>query len=129
MTRGIPQSLSFDQFSQPLSDVISQHSVSHHMFADDTDKSDSPFEAFTFSWTIEACILNMKVWVVQNKLQLNEDKTEILQIGSAPGIDLPSSVCVGQIDIPFCSAARNLGVTFDGELTLKANKLCQLADL
>ena len=64
---------------QPLSDVISHHSVSHHMFADDDTelyKSDSPSEAFTLSRTIEACISDVKVRVVQNKLQLNDDKTD-----------------------------------------------------
>ena len=73
----------------------------------------------------------MKVWVVQNKLQLNDDKTEILLIGSAHGIDHPSSVRVGQSDISFSSAARNLGVIFDSELAQKeqVNKLCQLAYL
>ena len=120
-------------YTKPLSDVISHHSVSHHMFADDTElyKSDSPSEAFTLSRTIEACISDVKVWVVQNKLQLNDDKTEILLIGSAPGIDLPSSVRVGRSDISFSSAARNLGVIFDSELALKeqVNKLCQLAYL
>ena len=73
----------------------------------------------------------MKVWVVQNKLQLNDYKTEILLISFVPGIDLPSSVRVGQSDISFSSAARNLGVIFDSELALKerVNKLCQLAYL
>ena len=54
-----------------------------------------------------------------------------LLIGSAPGIDLPSSVRVGQSDISFSSAARNLVVIFDSELALKeqVNKLCQLAYL
>ena len=56
---------------------------------------------------------------------------EILLIGSASGIDLPSSVRVGQSDISFSSAARNLGVIVDSELGLKeqVNKLCQLAYL
>ena len=86
------------------------HSVSHHMFADDTElhKSDSPSEAFTLARTIESCVSDVKVRVVQNKLQLNDDKTEILLIGSASGIDLPSSICVGHSDIPFSNAARNL---------------------
>ena len=83
------------------------------MFADDTElyKSDSPSEAFTLSRTNEACISDMKVWVVQNKLQLNDDKTEILLIGSSLGIDLPSSGRVDHSDI-CSSAARNLGVIF-----------------
>ena len=52
-------------------------------------------------------------------------------VHSAPGIDLPSPVRVGQSDISFSSAARNLGVIFDSELALKeqVNKLCQLAYL
>ena len=60
-----------------------------------------------------------------------KDKTEILLMGSAPGIDLPSSLCVGHSDIPFSNAARNLGVIFDSQLALKeqVNKLCQLAYL
>ena len=138
LTCGVPQGsvlrpILFILYTQPLSDVISHHFVSHHMFVDDTElyKSDSPSEAFTLSWTVEACISDVKVWVVQNKLQLNDDKTEILLIGSAPGIDFPSSVCVGHSDISFSSAARNLGVIFDSELALKeqVNKPCQLAYL
>ena len=83
--------------------VICHHSVSHHMFAGDTElyKSDSPSEAFTLARTIESCVSDVKVWVVQNKLPLNDDKTEILLIGSAPGIDLPFSLCVGHSDISF----------------------------
>ena len=102
------------------------------MFADDAKlyQSDFPSEAFTLAWTIKSCISNVKVWVVQNKFQLN-DKTEILLTGSAPGTDLPSSLCVGQSVISFPSAAHNLGVIFDSQLTLKeqVNKLCQLAYL
>ena len=99
-------------YTQPLSDVISHHSVSHHMFAYDTElyKSASASEAFTLARTIESCVSDVKVCIVQNKLQLNEDKTEIHLIGSAPGTDLPFSLYVGQSDIPFSNAARNLGV-------------------
>ena len=38
---------------------------------------------------------------------------EILLIGSAPGTDLPSLLCVGQNNIPLSNASRNLGVIFD----------------
>ena len=48
------------------------------MFADDTElyKSDFPSETFILTWTIESCVSDVKVWEVQNKLQLNDDKTE-----------------------------------------------------
>ena len=71
LTYGVPKGsvlgpILFIVYTKPLSDVISHHPVSHHMFADDTElyKSDSPSEAFTLSWTIEACISDVKVWVV-----------------------------------------------------------------
>ena len=56
---------------------ISHHSVSRHMFADYTElyKSDFPSEAFILAQTIESCISDVKIWVVQNKLQLNDNKT------------------------------------------------------
>ena len=69
--------------------------------------------------------------MVQNKPQSNDDKIEILLTGSAPGIYLSSSLCVGQNGIPLFNVARNLGVIFDSQLALKkqVNKLCQLAYL
>ena len=42
-----------------------------------------------------------------------------LLTGFAPGINLPSSVCVGHSDIPSSSAAHNLGVILDSQLALK----------
>ena len=46
----------------------------------------------TLSRTIDSCVSDVKeVWVVQNKLHLKDNKAEILLIGSAPEIDLPSS--------------------------------------
>ena len=56
---------------------------------------------------------------------------QILLTCSAPGIELPSPVRVGQSGISFSSTAGNLGVIFDSELALKeqVNKLCQLAFL
>ena len=67
LTCGVPQAsvlgpVRFIWYSQPLSDVISHRSVSHHMFADDTElyKTDSPSEVFTLTRTIESCISDVK---------------------------------------------------------------------
>ena len=45
------------------------------------------------------------VVVLQNRLHLNEDETDTFLMGFAPGIDLPSSLRVGQSNIPFSSSA------------------------
>ena len=56
---------------------------------------------------------------------------EILPIGFAPGIDLLSSLSVGQSDMLSSSAARNLRLIFDSQLALReqVNKLCQFVYL
>ena len=68
----------FIVYTWPLSVVISHHSVSHHMSADDTElyKADFPSEKkiTLAARTIESCISDVKVWVVQNKLRLYYDK-------------------------------------------------------
>ena len=60
--------------------VISHHSVSRHMFVDNIElyKSDSPSEALTLARIIKSYLLDVKVSVLQNILQLNEDKIEVL---------------------------------------------------
>ena len=90
MTYGVPQGsniapILFILNTKPLSDVIWHDSVCHHMFADVTElyKSDPPTEAFTPARTMESCISDVKVWVVQNEVKLTDDKTEILMTGSA----------------------------------------------
>ena len=94
------------------------------MFSGHTElyKSDSPSEAFTLARSLESCFSYMKVWVVQNKLQLNDDKTEICRIGSARKIILPSSI-FSLSSNPAC----NLYVIFYSQLALKerVNKFCQ----
>ena len=60
---------------------------------------------------------------------MSSDRSEILLTGSAPGIDLLSSLCVGQSDIPCSNAACSLAIMFDSQHGLKeqVNKLCHLA--
>ena len=68
LTCGVPHGsvlgpVLFIVYTQPLADVNNHHSVSHRMFADNTElcKSDSPSEAFTLVHTIESCISDVKL--------------------------------------------------------------------
>ena len=87
------------------------------MFANDTElyKSDFPCEAFSLTQTIESCISDVKVWIVQNKLQLNDNKTEILLL--LEFIFFLHGVWV-RVTSLFFYAARNLGVIFISQLAL-----------
>ena len=68
--------------------------------------------------------------MTQNKLQLNEGKTEALLIDPQNSPNLPLSITIGQNDICFSRSVRNLGVIFDDKLSMKqVSKTCQSAYL
>ena len=70
----------FILYTQPLSNVIQHYPVFHQMFADDTQiyKSCRLSEVVDTVNSIEQCILNVNIWMLHNKLQMNDDKTEAI---------------------------------------------------
>ena len=51
--------------------------------------------------------------MTQNKLQLNNEKTEALLTDPQSPPNLPLSIAIGQNEIQFSKLVRNLGVIFD----------------
>ena len=81
-----------------------------------------------------ACTDDIKAWVTENQLKLNDDKREALLFSffssSKPAaISLPDSITLGCHNIPFSYSARNLGFILDSELSMKKHviKICQTA--
>ena len=69
-------SVLFALYSQPLSDVISDHDCDYHKYADDTElsKGASPDQFDSVQSCIQTCIGNVLIWMNSNKLKLNTDK-------------------------------------------------------
>ena len=69
-------------YIQPLFRLIKRHSLSIHLFADDIQFKISilPQHVHSDISSVEICISDVKHWMIENKLQLNDEKTECFLI-------------------------------------------------
>ena len=70
----------FVRYTTPLSDIVANHSVNHQLFEDDTQlqKSTPLSEVNNLTKELNACTDDIKTWMTENRLKLNNDKTEAL---------------------------------------------------
>ena len=72
---------------------------------------------------------NARVWMSNNKLKLNDDKTEAMIVSSqklSTSIPMPDSLTVGTSNIMLSQSVITLSVTLDTHLTMK-NQVKNLA--
>jgi len=70
---------------------------------------------------LAACTTDVKLWFMQNGLQLNSNKLEALIMGTANQLwaaSCLSSVNVDGVNLPVADDIKVLGVTLDRHLTL-----------
>jgi len=87
---GVPQGsilgpLLFAVYCSPVADVIASHGVRYHQYANDTQlrlamRTDNTADGLS---VLAACTTDIKQWYMQNGLQLNPDKSEVLPMGTA----------------------------------------------
>ena len=80
---------------------------------------------------IQACVNELKAWMIRHRLQLNDSKTEILVITtpSSVGKHNQTDFVVGDSILKPTTVAHNMGVMFDSAFNMKSqvSKLCQTA--
>ena len=116
----------------PLGDICRRYQVEFHSYADDqqiylgfhpsTEKSKDHCVT-----TLENCVSEIRTWMRINFLKLNDDKTEVLMVGTRTNLDRVGGmyIQIGDDEIQASDAVRNLGVYFDKFLkgTIHVNKL------
>ena len=137
---GVPQGsvqgpILFVLYTTPLSDITANHSVNHQLFANDTQlqKSAPLSEVTNLIKELDACTDDIKTWMTENQLKLNDDKTEALLFPFSSSlrpstVSFPGSITLGSHNIPFYDSARNLGVILDSNLSMKKHVIKNLSD-
>ena len=99
--------------------------ISCHCYADDTQiymsfRPDVLAQEQCIS-TIQVCVDYIRRWMLENKLMLNDNKTELLLIGTPKQVSKLefSGVSVGNAVIKPSASARNLGVHLDKHLNME----------
>ena len=112
----------FVLYIQPLSNQIKGHSLSVHLFADDIQIGGSihPQHVHSAISSVEICISDVKYWMIENKLQLNDEKTECLLIRPNKCTQYLNctSLSFGHNVISFSTTANNLGFHFTDDMRI-----------
>ena len=72
----------FVLYIRPLSNLVKQHILSVYLFADDIQIKTSilPQQVHSAISSVKTCISDVIYWMIENKLQLNDEKMECLLI-------------------------------------------------
>ena len=125
LTCGVPQGsclgpLLFTIYASKIFEIIMEYLPQAHAYADDTQlylsfKADSSTAQNDAMKAMENCITAIRAWMIEDKLCLNDSKTEFMIIGARQQLTKANidQLCVGESSIVPVTSVKNLGSWFD----------------
>ena len=116
----------FTMYIKTLSAIIDSHSITHHSFADDLQlqMSAPPDRISELFHSIQSRISDVKAWATANMHELNDNKSEhMLVISKRTKLlhSVPTSITIGNGQIPFKQSMKKLGFALDCHLAINAH--------
>ena len=113
-------------YIKPLSAIIDSHSIIHHSFADDLQlqMSAPPDRISELLHSMQSCKCDVNALATAKMFKLNDNKTELMLVTSYRTMhlhNLPTSITIGNAQIPFKQSVKNLGFSLDCHLTMNAH--------
>ena len=112
-------------YTKPVSNIIQRYGLSHHSYVDNTQlymtMDHSNNDCRDGLVRIELCVSEIRAWMNQNMLKLNDDTTELIVFTSKykHGLYNDLSITIGGTVVDCSSQVKDLGVIFDRVLSLR----------
>ena len=115
----------FKFYTKSFTQIAKHHGIEIHLYADDTQLyiAFPPEDSEQAMEKLELCIEDIRRWMGQHYLKLNDTKTEFMMFGIPQDLEKVTAwtVTVGDTEILPSPTARNIGAFLDVEMNMRCH--------